>query len=148
MPLFFENYPNLHIGPIAREIPAPSSWFKVITVERLMPENLIFLTLLNGPSTTRAEIANTVDPDETAHNDEPSHQDLQCLPSDLWSFNIHVIQIELKVFFKFCRQYMYLFFLALWWLMVYTVPHPNSPPGHLAPSTELSPPPRCLQIKI
>ena len=30
-------------------------------------------------NTTIAEF-NTVDPDETAHN-EPSHQDLQCLPS-------------------------------------------------------------------
>ena len=28
------------------------------------------------------EFANTVDPDETAHN-EPSHLDLQCLPSSL-----------------------------------------------------------------
>ena len=27
-----------------------------------------------------AEFANTADPDETAHN-EPSHLDLQCLPS-------------------------------------------------------------------
>ena len=31
---------------------------------------------------TRAEFANTVDPDEMAHN-EPSHQDPQCLPSSL-----------------------------------------------------------------
>ena len=29
---------------------------------------------------TIAEFANTVDPDETAHY-EPSHLDLQCLPS-------------------------------------------------------------------
>ena len=32
------------------------------------------------PNTTTAEFANTVDPDETARN-EPSHLDLQCLPS-------------------------------------------------------------------
>ena len=33
-------------------------------------------------NTTIAEFANTVDTDETAHN-EPSHLDLQCLPSSL-----------------------------------------------------------------
>ena len=40
--------------------------------------------LLTGkvPNTTIAEFANTVDPDETTHN-EPSHQDLKCLPSNL-----------------------------------------------------------------
>ena len=37
-----------------------------------------------APNTTIAEFANTVDPDETAHN-EPSHQDLQCLPFSLAS---------------------------------------------------------------
>ena len=35
---------------------------------------------LKAPNTTIAEFANTADPDETAHN-EPSHLDLQCLPS-------------------------------------------------------------------
>ena len=35
-----------------------------------------------APNTTIAEFANTVDPDETAHN-ELSHQDLQCLLSSL-----------------------------------------------------------------
>ena len=35
-----------------------------------------------APNTTIAEFANTADPDETAHN-EPSHLDLQCLPSSL-----------------------------------------------------------------
>ena len=35
-----------------------------------------------APNTTIAEFANTVDPDETGHN-EPSHLDLQCLPSSL-----------------------------------------------------------------
>ena len=39
----------------------------------------LFLTV-KGPKTTIAECANTADPDETAHN-EPSHLDLQCLPS-------------------------------------------------------------------
>ena len=33
-----------------------------------------------APNTMIAEFANTADPDEMAHN-EPSHQDLQCLPS-------------------------------------------------------------------
>ena len=41
--------------------------------------NVMCLTL-KAPNTTIAEFANTVDPDETAHN-EPSHLDLQCLPS-------------------------------------------------------------------
>ena len=35
-----------------------------------------------APNTTIAEFANTADPDETANN-EPSHLDLQCLPSSL-----------------------------------------------------------------
>ena len=35
-----------------------------------------------APNTLIAEFANTVDPDEMAHN-EPSHLDLQCLPSSL-----------------------------------------------------------------
>ena len=35
-----------------------------------------------APNATIAEFANTVDPDETAHH-EPSHLDLQCLPSSL-----------------------------------------------------------------
>ena len=39
-----------------------------------------------APNTTIAELANTVDPDEIAHN-EPSHLDLQCLPSSLSFFN-------------------------------------------------------------
>ena len=37
---------------------------------------------LKAPNTTIAEFANTVDPDETAHN-EPSHLDLQCLSYSL-----------------------------------------------------------------
>ena len=37
---------------------------------------------LKAPNTTIAEFANTADPDETAHN-EPSHLDLQGLPSSL-----------------------------------------------------------------
>ena len=40
-----------------------------------------------APNPTKAEFANAVDPDETAHN-EPSHLDLQCLPSSLSFFNI------------------------------------------------------------
>ena len=49
-------------------------------------------------STTKAELANTVDPDETAHN-EPSHLDLQCLSSSPLIFNM--TQFELKVFGNF-----------------------------------------------
>ena len=35
-----------------------------------------------APNTTTVEFVNTVDPDETSHY-EPSHLDLQCLPSSL-----------------------------------------------------------------
>ena len=43
--------------------------------------------ILKAPNTTKADFANTVDPDETAHN-EPSHQDPQCLPSSILMYNI------------------------------------------------------------
>ena len=39
-----------------------------------------------APNKTIAEFVNTVDPDETAQN-EPSHLDLQCLPSSLGIFS-------------------------------------------------------------
>ena len=42
----------------------------------------ILILTRKAPNTTRAEFANTVDPDEKAHY-EPSHLDLQCLPSSL-----------------------------------------------------------------
>ena len=66
---------------------------------------------LKAPNTTIAEFANTVDPDETAHN-EPSHLDLQSLPSSLWFFNI--IQFYNESFSKFCRRkFVVCFFGAL-----------------------------------
>ena len=37
---------------------------------------------LKARNTKTAKFANTADPDETTHN-EPSHLDLQCLPSSL-----------------------------------------------------------------
>ena len=37
---------------------------------------------LNGPRMKEVKFANTVDPDEVAH-DGPSHLDLHCLPSSL-----------------------------------------------------------------
>ena len=40
------------------------------------------IVIHKAPNTTTAEFANTVDPDETAHN-EPSHLDPQCLPCRL-----------------------------------------------------------------
>ena len=51
-----------------------------------------------APNTTIAEFANTVDLDETAHN-EPSHLDLQCLPSSCLFFNI--MQFISEIFSKF-----------------------------------------------
>ena len=59
--------------------------------------------------TTKAEFANTVDPDETADN-EPSHLDPQCLPSSPLIFNM--IQFELKVFVKFADVILSSAFLA------------------------------------
>ena len=48
--------------------------------------------------TTKAEFANTVDPDETAHN-EPSHLDPQCWSSSILIYN--KIQFKMKVFENF-----------------------------------------------
>ena len=53
---------------------------------------------LKVQNTTKAEFANTVDPDETAHK-EPSYLDLHCLPSCPLIFNL--IQFELKAFQNF-----------------------------------------------
>ena len=57
-----------------------------------------FSLTFKAPNTTIAEFANTADPDETAHN-EPSHLDLQCLPSEICFFNIK--QFLLKDFRNF-----------------------------------------------
>ena len=54
----------------------------------------IFLTLYL-PETKIAEFANSVGLDEVAPN-EPPHQDLHCLPSSLWIFNM--IQLDLNFF--------------------------------------------------
>ena len=40
------------------------------------------MLILQAQNTTIAEFSNTVDSDETVHN-EPSHQDLQCLSDSL-----------------------------------------------------------------
>ena len=61
----------------------------------------IQLLALRVSNTTKAEFANAVDPDEMAHY-EPSHLNLQCLPTGLWIFNM--IQYELKDFLKNCRR--------------------------------------------
>ena len=63
------------------------------------------------PNTTKAEFANTVDPDEIAHN-EQSHLDLQCLPSSPLIFNI--IQFELKCFGNFTDISLLSAFLAFY----------------------------------
>ena len=71
------------------------------------------LKTLKAPNTTKADFANTVDPDKTAHN-EPSHQDPQCLPSSILIYNI--IQFELKVFENFADIILSSAFLALYGL--------------------------------
>ena len=48
---------------------------------------------LKAPNTTKAEFADTVDPDDMAHN-EQSHLDLQCLPSSPLIFNIIHFKLE------------------------------------------------------
>ena len=60
----------------------------------------------NAPNTTKAEFANTVDPDEMTHN-KLSHLDLKCLPSSLNTIHVKFI---LKVLTLFCC----LLFLALY----------------------------------
>ena len=65
-----------------------------------------------APYTTKAEFANTVDPDETAHH-EPSHLDLQCLSSSPFIFNI-IKLFELKVFENFADVILSSAFLALY----------------------------------
>ena len=67
-----------------------------------------------APNTTIADFANTVDTNEIAHN-EPSHLDLQCLPTSLSFFNI--IQFILKVFQNFADVILLSAFLALYELM-------------------------------
>ena len=63
------------------------------------------------PNTTIAEFANSVDPDEKAHI-EPSHLDLQCLPSSFLLFFFNIKQY--KSFSKFCRRnFVVCFFGAL-----------------------------------
>ena len=47
---------------------------------------MIDILSCKAPNTTVAEFANTVDPDKMAHY-EPSHLDLQCLPSKVQTFN-------------------------------------------------------------
>ena len=64
---------------------------------------------LEAPNTTIAEFANTVDLDWMTRN-EPSHLDLQCLPSSLFVFSR--IGFELKKFLKFCRCYFVVCFLG------------------------------------
>ena len=49
--------------------------------------SLVFLTRKAQNTMIIDDFANTVDPDEMAHN-EPSHLNLQCLPSSLWFFKI------------------------------------------------------------
>ena len=60
--------------------------------------------------TTKTEFANTVDPDEMAHN-EQSHLDLQCLTSSPLIFNM--ILFELKDFGNFADVILSSAFLAL-----------------------------------
>ena len=63
------------------------------------------------PNTAKAEFANTVDPDETAHY-ELSHLDPQCLLSSPLIFNM--IQFELKVFENFADVILSSDFFALY----------------------------------
>ena len=68
-----------------------SEAFKVSKVVQI---SMSYILTIKAPNKTIAEFANTVDPEETAHN-KLSHQDLQCVPSSLQIFNI--IHFELKI---------------------------------------------------
>ena len=64
------------------------------------PDKFIsFILARKVPYTTIAEFANTVDPDETAHN-EPSHLDLQCFCPLVFDF-FNITQFILKGFQNF-----------------------------------------------
>ena len=65
-----------------------------------------------APNTTKAEFANTVDPNETAH------LDLQYLPSCPLIFDI--IQFELKVFGNFADVILSSAFLMLFEIKLFT----------------------------
>ena len=80
---------------------------KEFTIQQAKP-----LLARKAPNTTIAEFANTIDPDETAHN-EPSHLDLQCLPSIFFLF-FNIKQFLLKVFRKFADVILSSAFLALY----------------------------------
>ena len=69
------------------------------------------------PNTTTAEFANTIDSDETAYN-EPSHLDLQCLPSTLF-FN--KMKFILEVFQNFANVILTSAFFALYGLKCYPI---------------------------
>ena len=69
------------------------------------------------PNTTIAECANTVDQDEKAHN-EPSHLDLQCLPSKSWNFQYDTVcsvsnLLQVEYLFKSIIQFKQFCFLIL-----------------------------------
>ena len=75
-----KNYHNTAVIIVVsdyREVATLSNQSKDIVLK----QNGNLLTLI-APNTTIAKFLNTADPDETAHN-EPSHLDLQCLPSSL-----------------------------------------------------------------
>ena len=48
----------------------------------------VFELTLKVQETKIAEFSNSVRLDEVAHNNEPPHLDLHCLPSSLWIFNM------------------------------------------------------------
>ena len=58
------------------------SHFVKFSLIHILSSSLLYLKHTNLANTTIAESANTVHPDETAH-DELFHLDLQCLPSSL-----------------------------------------------------------------
>ena len=55
---------------------------QIPTLSVLLTYAQIYVLARKAPNSKIADFANTVDPDETAHN-EPSHLDLQFLPSSL-----------------------------------------------------------------
>ena len=60
----------------------PDCGFGKVNLWKIIENYHYLSSTFKAPYAIIADFANTVDPDETAHN-EPSHLDLQCLPSSL-----------------------------------------------------------------
>ena len=70
------------------------------------------------PNTTIAEFANTVDPDETAHNERFHLDQIYSVCPLVFDFSTSVY---IEFFFKFCGHNFVVCFLALYELYIFTL---------------------------